>query len=288
MEKGWVLTGFKTKGQGKTPDPSKSSVIFKPIMVDRDAPDVLWQHGERFLLLSASWVSVEQEAENLGLKEGEWAHVEMPSSFPAESRPIVVETVAEVTAKNKEVAYPALEKEVLRLVEKHPNDRILVHTVSYELTDRLVQYVRRYASDRTRVFTYKAAYERDQALEGYLAHPAGVIFAPSFDRGVDLHEDDCRVQIIAKVPWPYLGDEQIAARANGTGRSGKTWYAVKTIRTIIQMSGRGMRSKDDSVITYILDKTFVRLYQQNRRLFPKWWSDALVWDTNEPKWRWLK
>lgn len=37
-----------------------------------------------------------------------------------------------------------------------------------------------------------------------------------------------------------------------------------------------MRSHDDHVATYILDKQFMKLWSQ-QRLFPQWWREAVSW-----------
>ncbi len=274
LSEGWVYTGYENKKE------DWATVTFKPVMVRDYARDALWNHGDRFLLMSATFVSAQQMAYDLGLDDDEWEVVEVPSSFPPERRPIIPQTVAPVTAKTKDKAYPLIAESLRQIIDQHRGERILVHTVSYELTNYLYEQVR-----QPRVFRYTSAKDRNEALENYLGRKDGVLLAPSFDRGVDLHQDDCRVIVIAKVPFPYLGDKQVNKRAYGTGRQGKIWYAVQTIRTIIQMTGRGMRSADDWATTYILDEKFLDLYRQNRRLFPKWWSDAIVWDVNDPKWR---
>ncbi len=100
-----------------------------------------------------------------------------------------------------------------------------------------------------------------------------MIVAPSLDRGVDFKGDDCRVQIIAKVPYPYLGDKQIKARMNL--EDGQQWYTVRTIRDLVQMTGRGVRSETDYCTTYILDRGFGRLFDMNKRLIPAWWREAV-------------
>lgn len=274
LSDGWVYTGYENKKE------DWATVTFKPVMVRDYARDTLWNHGDRFLLMSATFVSAQQMAYDLGLEDDEWDVVEVPSSFPPERRPVIPKTVAPVTNKTKDKAYPLLAESLRQIIDRHRGERILVHTVSYELTNYLYEKVY-----QPRVFRYTSSKDRDQALESYLKRKDGVLLAPSFDRGVDLHQDDCRVIVIAKVPFPYLGDKQVNKRAYATGRTGRIWYAVSTIRTIIQMTGRGMRSADDSCTTYILDEKFMDLYQQNRRLFPGWWSEAIVWDENDPRWR---
>lgn len=283
---GWVYTGYKRMDGKGDKQPENVTVTFKPITVRDYAREYLWSHAGQFVLMSATIISPEQMAYDLGLEDGEWAVVEMPSSFPKESRPVVVRAQTAVTHKTEKQAYPILIDQLVSIMEDYPDDRILVHSNSYKLTKELFYEGRRKTHDGyQRMVTYENAKGRDQALNQYLSTSNGVLVAPSMDRGVDLHQDDCRVIVIAKVPYPSLGDDQVSARLYSTGRSGRIWYAVETIRSIVQMTGRAMRSKDDYAITYILDKQFVRLYWENQKLFPAWWREALVFDENDPRWR---
>ena len=87
-------------------------------------------------------------------------------------------------------------------------------------------------------------------------------------------DDLCRVQIIAKCPFPALGDKQIAARLHTEG--GQLWYTVKTVRDIVQMTGRAVRHDDDWAITYIFDSSFGKsLWNRWKNLFPKWWQESV-------------
>ena len=74
----------------------------------------------------------------------------------------------------------------------------------------------------------------------------------SMNEGVDLPYDECRFQIIFKIPFPYLGDNQIRARK----RIDNNWYNVKTVQKFIQAVGRGMRAEDDYCTNYVIDKDF--------------------------------
>jgi Rad3-related DNA helicase len=160
---------------------------------------------------------------------------------------------------------------------KYPNERILVHTVSYDLASYL--YSELDLGSRP-IYTYRDSFERQEALNNYKASNNSVILAPSMDRGIDLPDDLCRVQIVAKIPFPNIKDKRIAARLHGS-IGGKSWYKMQTIRTLIQMCGRGMRSKDDWVHTYILDSQFLTNLWKSKFLFAKWWTDAINWRFNK-------
>lgn len=278
LQTGWVYTGYEDI---KTE--SRATVTFKPVRVNQFG-NFLWSKADKFLLMSATLVSPEQTAEDLGIPEDEWAVVSMPSTFPVARRPISPVAATSVTRKNEDAAYPILVTEIIKILDQYPHDRVLVHTVSYKLT-KYLHLALRQSDHRNRIFSYLSKRERQFALDRYLNSRNGVILAPSLDRGVDFRDDSCRVIIVAKVPWPSLGDKQVSTRLHSTGRSGEIWYACQAIRTLCQMTGRGMRSAEDWCHSFILDEEFVRLHNRWRKLFPAWWREAVIWSTSDPKWK---
>jgi Rad3-related DNA helicase len=260
---GWVYTGTRER------------VEFQPVWADEVAKEALWSHGKKWLLMSATVINVESFLSSLGYETQNYSTVEVSSTFPISNRPIYVRPVANMRAADRESEWPRLLPAITQIANRHPTDRILVHTVSYALTDYLRQNL---LGVQRPLFSYGRSEDRDQALTDYLSTPAAILFAPSLDRGVDLPGDACRCQIIVKVPFGNLGDKKISARLYGSGARGQLDYTVNAVRTLVQMTGRGVRSETDHATTYILDKQFEhKLWGSNRRLFPKWWRDALKW-----------
>ena len=255
---GWVYTGYE-----------RGSVTFKPVRVDEEAQNLLWRHAKKWLLMSATIISAQQMAQDLGLEDDEWAVVTVDSNFPVEQRPIYVQPVANMTFKEKDKAWPKMAKTISKIAAHHSDERILVHTVSYQLADYLGKEV-----NDGRFYTYRNANEREEALSAWLQSYNGIMYAPSFDRGIDLADDKCRVVVVAKVPYPNLKDKQISNRLYSKG--GQGWYSMLTVRSMVQMTGRAMRSKDDSCEIYLLDGQFMsNIWRKSRRMLPKWWSEAL-------------
>lgn len=249
-------------------------VSFRPVKVDSLGKEMIWRHGRKWLLMSATVISPDLLLENLGWT-GTFGFVKLPSTFKVENRRIVPKPVANMSKKAQE-ANPNELMELLQAVRqilvKHPNERILVHSVSYKLTDNIVDAI---SGNCRAIFSYTKARDKQAALEGYLNTPGGVLVGPSLDRGVDLPGDACRVQVLVKVPFPSLGDKQIARRVWTKG--GQAWYTVETIRTLVQMTGRAVRSETDYAVTYILDSQFTGLVTKNRNLVPRWWADGIDW-----------
>jgi len=261
---GWVFTGYKDKEKFSRP-------TFKPISVAPYAKDVLWRHAPRWMLMSATIISAEQMARDLGLDRGHWGLVDVESDYDPRRRPVVVRGSESGGRANAEAALQDQQGELRRVLEQHPRERILVHSVSFARAGALADAV----SGRP-VFRYTDSSGRGVALSEWLQSSDGALFAPSFDRGLDLAHDLCRVSVIAKIPFPSLGDAQVSARLHTPG--GQGWYDVKTIRTIVQMAGRTMRGPTDHSITYIIDGGFKTFHAKHRRLFPQYFNDALIWN----------
>lgn len=245
---------------------------WKPVFVSRYADRYLWQHSERFLLMSATIISPDEMAHNLGIPREEIEFIDLPSTFPKERRPIYYTPQANITYKTEVEEKPKAIKGLDEILERYPKDKILVHSVSYPFAKQIAETSRH----KDRMLTYNNAREREAALEDFKKSDQPlVLVASSFERGIDLPDDLCRVVVIMKVPFLKLGDKQVSARLHSDKKGGQLWFAVAAIRTLVQMSGRAMRSKDDFCEIYILDAQFARLYQQNKYLFPAWWREAL-------------
>ena len=91
--------------------------------------------------------------------------------------------------------------------------------------------------------------------------------------GFSLDDDLARFQIIAKIPYPNLGDKQVEAKKD----IDQEWYTLQTITAIVQACGRIVRSDTDHGVTYVLDGDFMPLFEKNPEFFPKWFQDAFVW-----------
>jgi ATP-dependent DNA helicase DinG len=263
-------------------DGNRERVSFKPSRVRSFGP-ALWSHADRWLLMSASIVSAGEVLWSLGGEGMVWESVTLGSSFPVKNRLVHVKPVGDMSRKRGGQDDGLVVASIRRILFTHPVDRILIHTVSYDRAGTLVRVLRALFPGR-RIFAYTTANSRPSALAAFTTTPGSVLVGPSLDRGVDLPGDLCRVQIITKVPYPNLGDKVVNARYH-SGREGKTWYTVQTVRSLVQMTGRAVRSEDDWADTWILDRNFgERLWSGGGRdMFPEWWRDALVWERAESK-----
>lgn len=276
---GWVFDGY---AEGK--------IEFKPVTVDKVAPSALWQHGTRWLAMSATIISPEEFVSSLGF-QGSWQAVFAPSPFPKERRPIYFTPAAKMIGKAEVAAveaWPSMAQGLQVVQSWHPDERILVHTHSYRITNFLASKLKEADLDRE-VFYYLSADDRQEAIANYESTPGAMLLAPSLDRGYDGKDDLARVLVICKVPYPYLGSKQVAARLY-TGKEGDIWYSCATARSLMQMAGRAMRHEDDWCRVYVLDSVFGDFYGKwkagegsvrTHRLFADHFCESIHWNDDK-------
>lgn len=261
----WVYTGGagSDRRQG-------DEISFRPVTVAQWGGQRVWGGDERFLLMSGTVISSDMLLEGLGW-EGSHRLVRVESQFPVRNRQVVYRPSADMTRTGQaNGSVDGMVRALEKIARDHPDDRMLVHTVSYKLSESLCKG--RYPGRP--MFTYTQGRDRPEALQSFKETPAAILFAASMDRGIDLPDDFCRVQVIAKVPYPNLGDKQVAERMFKT-KNGQTWYAVQVARSLMQMAGRGVRHEDDFCVCYVLDSSFGRWYAQWQLLLPAWFRASV-------------
>ena len=267
----WVYTG---RGASDPPLRYGPGVSFRPARVDHLGKDYLWRHSQKWLLMSATVISSDELMESLGWDEP-FETVRVPSTFPVENRRVFYRGVVSMAYKNRsEDAWRTLADRIRSDLADHRGHRVLIHTVSYALTDFLGRALEKGAGRD--VLWYSNAIGKEATVRKYLESDNAVLIGPSLSRGLDLPGDACRVQMLTKVPYPSVKDRQVNKRLYSKG--GRLWYAVQTVRELVQMCGRAVRSESDWAVTYIYDRDFeTNLWARNRTLFPSWFREAIVW-----------
>jgi len=161
-------------------------------------------------------------------------------------------------------------RSVLKIVAKHKT-RGLIHCNSYELGEQIYALLGESGHGDRLIFP-KTADDREEAFKRHTDTEGAVLISPSMREGFDFAGDKARWQILAKVPYAYLGDKQVARKFE----LDEEWYKMNAVSGIIQAAGRICRSVNDWGVTYILDSDFEKLFKQCEYMFPKWFSEAVI------------
>lgn len=248
-----------------------SSITFKPVRVASFAEPLLFGFAERTLMLSATILDPPTYLRSLGITTDQAAIIQVESDFPPENRPIVVRPAARLTRHHLEQDLPKLAQQVSELLKQHPDDKGLIHAHSYKIASYLYKALPK--AQRERVVLHWDSNGRDEALEKHIASPyPTVLLTPSMTEGIDLYDELSRWQVICKIPYPYLGDPQVARRKD----LDPAWYDWRTCLTVVQAYGRSVRSRDDFAVTYVLDADFPAFVKRQQRRLPGWFLEAIT------------
>jgi ATP-dependent DNA helicase DinG len=245
----------------------------KPVWVSPMMQELVWDHGDRWLMMSATILDAEMFASQTGVPSDETTYVEAPCRFDKRARPIWYWPAGKVSFKNPDTVGQVV-AHVAAILEKYPTQSGLIHTSSYKLAQEIMDGIK---SDR--LITHKTR-DRLEKIEAFRHTPGAVLVSPSVTTGVDLPYDACRFQIIAKIPFPDRSDPQLAKRMKllpdgSKNPHGSQWYNWVTLCTMIQAYGRGMRAEDDACDTWLLDGNWSWFRRAVVGMTPDWVREAI-------------
>lgn len=244
----------------------------KPLFATMYSEELLLRNGALRLFMSATILDVRAFCKNIGLPVETTGFMRLPSEFPAANRPVIYRGVGSMSKKNVDETMPNMLRALEIIMTKHPDTKGMIHTNSYNISEAFVDHLRTTIHGPRILAHNNLPGDRVRVLQQHLESPEPtVLVSPSMTEGVDLKNDLARWQIVAKIPYPNLGDAWVRARKDLDGR----WYNWLTVLSIIQASGRVVRSETDWATTYIFDKDLELVLKNSRKMLPDWWLEAL-------------
>jgi Rad3-related DNA helicase len=244
--------------------------IARPLFA-RSLANLLFGAGDIVIHMSAFFGEKQNYCSTLGLHEDDVAWASFGSTFPVENRPIKVAAVGSMSRNNIDETLPRVVRQVSNIMDKHATQKGLIHCVSYKIGLAIYAGLRNTKHGHRLIFP-QSADDRTRAFERHAnSEEPTVLISPSMTEGYDFAGKLAEWQVIAKVPYPSLGDKHTCIRKDVDGN----WYAVETIKTLLQASGRIVRSEKDVGTTYVLDSDFNGLLDRHSKLFPRWWLAAV-------------
>ena len=277
-------------------DPSEWMVVrdgknahVRPVWGWTAAERLLWGPFPKVMLQSATLGDAGLLARRLGIPVEQSTYIEVPSVFPAISRPTFYWPAVRVSRATTDADWDRLAQAIHYLVSQ-PNlvsKKGVIHTASFAVARNLFYRLERW--DATRYITHaqaRSAHHSNQGLPTFdqamlvfeHAEEPLVMLSPSMTTGIDLPYI-IGFQIIAKVPYGDLGDPVTAARRaykpDWNPRFGQQVYDADALNTVVQATGRAVRTPTDQGVTYVLDGNFWALYA--RAYSPQSFRETVRW-----------
>lgn len=228
------------------------------------AEDFLFREIPKITLTSATIVP--KTADLMGVPKDENLYVAYTSSFPVKNRLLTHIPTVRMNYKNTKVDNMRWVGQVDKIIANRVNRKGIIHTISYARRDFLLSHSK-YASY---MITHNNKDTMDK-VHRFKKLPAPLILvSPSMATGWDFPDDECRWQIILKLPYPSINDAITKRRMKGD----KDFVPYHVTQQLIQACGRGVRSKTDWCETFILDNNVQWFIKKYKHLTVGWFLAA--------------
>jgi ATP-dependent DNA helicase DinG len=253
-------------------DRSDMVVRFAPIRVSQYAEEHLFQKIPHVLLMSATMTR--KTTQLLGIDPNQLTFWECPSRFPVERRPIIcinTQPTVQVRGRMSDDDKYMWMRRIDRFCEPRIelNRKGIIHTVSYQRAKELMAR----SEHRDWMILHDSGNLKETIQQFKQSSGPWILVSPSIVTGYDFPNDECRYQIIGKVPIPDMRSAIMSVRKDLDPDYSGYLAMVK----LIQACGRINRNPLDWGETAIVDDTFVDWFLNKYRKFAaRWFLEALL------------
>jgi Rad3-related DNA helicase len=249
----------------------KSKILtlsFKPVVISSLVDTYLFSHAEKTLLLSATILDFPTYMDLMGIPRDQAAIIRVPTTFPAKNRPIYTnQLIGYLNQKNLDANLPVLVDRIKHILAAYPSVKGIIHGTTYKICNYIFENL-----DSDRLLFPKTAQEQKKIIDKHISSTEPtILLSPSMTEGVDLAGDISELQILAKMPYAYLGDPVLKRRMEIY----PNYYNMLTALTLAQSYGRSIRSETDRCDTYPLDSCFLSFIRSNSSIFPPSFLEAI-------------
>lgn len=244
---------------------------FAPMRVNKYAEEYLFRKVPHVLLMSATMTK--KTLQLLGVAPETALFWECPSRFPIERRPVIcinttpsVRVDARMTADDKFMWLRRID----RLIEPRRalGRKGIIHTVSYLRVKELLAN----SEHKDVMLVHDQANTREIIQQFKASTRPHILVSPSIVTGYDFPDDECRYQILGKVPIPDMRGPIMSIRKD----LDPEYSGYLAMLKLVQACGRPVRNPRDWAETFICDDHFSDWFlHKYRRHAPRWFLDAI-------------
>ena len=200
----------------------------------------------------------------------------VPSPFNSARWPTYFRPVVSLSKRSSDADWARMAEVVHDYVHRYSSVKGVIHVAAKNQARKVGAVADGCTHCRRRLAYPGAGVARAETFARFRTAPQGTwLIHYSAGEGESFDDDTARIQLIAKVPYPDLGDKLTRLRSEEPGM-GRRMYAAMTLAKIAQTAGRVMRHEGDFGETVILDGSFRRLWAWHHDLAPDWFKDVLV------------
>jgi ATP-dependent DNA helicase DinG len=242
-------------------DETKEGYQFDPIRPGRYAESTLLLRIPTILFISATLRP--KSLYMLGIAKDHFEYKEFDSDFDPKRCPIYHVPTMRVDIRAGDLSPLWIRHD--QIAAPRQDRKGITHTISYARRDEVVQ--------RSRFAGVMLINERGEAStqtvgEFKLSPPGTILVSPSVGEGFDFPGRDCEWQFVCKIPFPDGRSKIVKARQEDD----KEYGPFQAMNKLVQIFGRGMRSKEDRCENFIADDHVEWFIPKYAHLAPRWFK----------------
>lgn len=254
---------------------SKRAFIAKPLTARHHFPSYFVKDW-KLALMSATIGNPDIFAAELGIKQFE--HYVIPSAWSPQTRPVFALDVPRLGQKAPDTAWAKQADEIAKAIKTcDPRWSGIVHVTSIAESARLAQRLSQRGL-QNRIYVPPTGQGTNALVDGWqtrkLKVPGSIMIAWSLWEGYDGVEE--KINIAAKVPYPFMGDDYEVQRRNHDGK----YYLQRTAWQLEQGLGRTRRGNPEDYDTDGQRRGMVAIadgsYKQVRNYFSPTFLESLM------------
>lgn len=239
-------------------------VKVSPVWAHEYAEEYLFRGIPRVVLCSATLSP--STGKYLGIPPGSYDYHETDSGFDPARRPFIYIPTTRVDYRMSEGQVRQLVNRIDAIIGARLDRKGIIHARSYARAKEIANRTRH----KDLVFIHDTRDARQVIAEFKRHKGAAVLISPSVEEGYDFPGDECRYQVVVKVP--FVDGRQPVIKARST--MDPTYTNYLTVQSLVQMAGRAMRSAQDACENFILDDHWVWFSAKGE--FPTWFKRSWV------------
>ena len=230
-----------------------------------------WAESALFLniphIIMTSATISRKTADSLGIPSDQLEVHEYPAAFPVERRPVYIIPAARMQHRISEAELDIWRSRIDHIIGQRLDRKGIIHTTSYSRAAWLTQR----SKHRHHMISHDQRGTRQAVDQFKRAKAPAILVSPSVTTGHDFPGDTCRYIIVSKVPFPSVKDRFVKARQ----KLDKEYPLYCAMQSLVQSVGRGMRSADDMVESFIVDSQAVWFLYKYKHLMPRWFAESI-------------
>ncbi len=228
----------------------------------------LYSGGDKIIIMSGTVYNKERFCRDRGIPADQAYMIRLGSTFPLESRPIIMkdEYMVDTSHKSWYANLEEMAEKIKKVLNVFSDVKGLIHVPSYRAANEVMTAV-----GDPRLITHTQHDTQERLMDFYNMPGNAVFVSPVCQQGVDFKHDRARFQIIMRVPYLNAGDPFVEFKI----KRDFAWYNYQALIIFGQQLGRVNRSESDFGVTVLMDSRFPSFIRKNKIHIPKWVLNAI-------------